>query len=534
MTDFGLKSEEDYFSLPELDQRLDLLFHLAENSDRIPLVRGGQGLGKTMMLDRLELKAQPNWQMCRILADPMLQPEQLFDRLGLCVQALEGVSVDTLVRRFEDLQNEGVLVVVAVDDAHLLPVSTIIALLRLSERRVGELPLVKVVLFADPEIDGHLKTPQIQAMNLQSLQILDLHPFDADQAKAYVQHILAGHGMDQTSFPVKEQAVERLIKESRGIPSIIEARVRELLGQGPDPDLPEAKASGRGLLSDLSGPALIGIGLVVLLVVAALIFQDHINTLFEDEKLAEQVLPEISTAREKVVPLQLPAEEEAKASVPAVKSPGVEKPQEVSEAEPSRSVDDAATPVVADAGLSQDQEGLVESPAVDVASEVTVSEEGVSVQPQLAEAAKESPSEEDAGSSSLATLAQEVEIKGQVTTAVVKQDVAPASALVREAGHDPYAWFLRQKPTDYTLQLVGLGSEAAAKKFISKHGITGSGRVFRSTLNGRPWYSVVYGVFANREAAVKGREQLPAGLNINKTGVWPRSYASIQDTIKKR
>ncbi|MET0083124.1 MAG: SPOR domain-containing protein [Sedimenticola sp.] len=531
---------DHYFSLPELEQRLDLLFHLAENSDRVPLLKAEEGMGKTMMLDQLEQRAQPNWHLCRILADAMLQPEQLIDRIGWCVQVQEVGNGDALMRRLEDLRNEGGRVIVAVDDAHQLPVSSIITLLRLSEKRSNGEPLVKVMLFARTDIDEHLATPQIQAMNPQALQMLDLPRYERSQGQAFVQHLLAVHGVDDSLVELNEQKVERLLKQSEGVPAAIEEGVTRLLAQA---DLGDGASRGVDipLLADLSGPAMVGTGLVLALVLITLLFQEQINSLFEGEEEVRQASQELTAPPETVVPLELPKPTRPGA-VPGVSVPVVAS-REVSEAEPAQPPEEAADSVSAERGPE------------------TVPEEGGTPAPQPSMATKEEPApaaekvEDAKPAKPRATevvqaevpMAAPVEDKLQPVNAPKEeaaQEVAKAPqpvkveparqvpAKVKEVSLSDEAWLLQQKPTDYTLQLVGLGSEASARKFIKDHGIKGKARVFESSLKGRPWYSVVYGVYGGRSAAVSGREKLPPG--IKKTGVWPRSYASIQDLIRKR
>ncbi|MES9937101.1 MAG: SPOR domain-containing protein, partial [Sedimenticola sp.] len=537
---------DPYFSLPELEQRLDLLFHLAENSDRVPLLKAEEGMGKTMMLDQLEQRAQPNWHLCRILADAMLQPEQLIDRIGWCVQVQKVGNGDALMRRLEDLRNEGGRVIVAVDDAHQLPVSSIITLLRLSEKRSNGEPLVKVMLFARTDIDEHLATPQIQAMNPQALQMLDLPRYERSQGQAFVQHLLAVHGVDDSLVVLNEQKVERLLKQSEGVPAAIEEGVTRLLAQA---DLGDGASRGVGipLLADLSGPAMVGTGLVLALVLITLLFQEQINSLFDGEEELRQASQELTAPPETVVPLELPKPTRPGA-VPGVSVPVVAS-REVSEAEPAQPPEEAADSVSAERGPE------------------TVPEEGGTPAQQPSMAAQEEPAPvaekvEDAKPAKPAKpaepratevvsaempVAAPVEDKLQPVNAPKKeaaQEVAKAPqpvkveparqvpAKVKEVSLSDEAWLLQQKPTDYTLQLVGLGSEASARKFIKDHGIKGKARVFESSLKGRPWYSVVYGVYGGRSAAVSGREKLPPG--IRKTGVWPRSYASIQELIRRR
>ena len=109
-----------FFSCPELSQCLDLLCHLTSSSDLIPLVQGERYSGKTTLLYQFQLLGQENWELCRIDANPMMHPEQLLTQLARSYGVREDVDqiAERLVERFQDLQREGVLPVVVVDDAH--------------------------------------------------------------------------------------------------------------------------------------------------------------------------------------------------------------------------------------------------------------------------------------------------------------------------------------------------------------------------------------------------------------------------------
>ncbi|MEJ2529897.1 MAG: AAA family ATPase [Gammaproteobacteria bacterium] len=182
-----------YHSSPELAQRTDLLRHLIENSNLIPLVKGAEGIGKSTFIRHLLELAPENWIAVEIAADVMLQPALLLAnlarRFGLDDRGEE--LMERLVSHFDDLRHDGLLPVIIVDDAHLLPEASIIVLLRLHERGEGGSPLAQILLFAQPEIDNILKTPQLRVMNLQSLQMLDMPVFTLEQTERFLEHILS-------------------------------------------------------------------------------------------------------------------------------------------------------------------------------------------------------------------------------------------------------------------------------------------------------------------------------------------------------
>lgn len=90
-------------------------------------------------------------------------------------------------------------------------------------------------------------------------------------------------------------------------------------------------------------------------------------------------------------------------------------------------------------------------------------------------------------------------------------------------------WYLGQPVGQYTLQLFGTSSEAAAQSQVREGG--GEYRYFRKLHQGQPLYVVTYGRFSSPEAAKSAVSALPARLQAGKP--WPRTFASIQQEIRQ-
>jgi DamX protein len=93
-------------------------------------------------------------------------------------------------------------------------------------------------------------------------------------------------------------------------------------------------------------------------------------------------------------------------------------------------------------------------------------------------------------------------------------------------------WLLRQKPSSYTIQLVGLQDEKGIAKFIRRHSLTGPIAYYRTQRSGKPWYPVLYGVYPTRGRASAARSNLPE--SVVKTGPWVRSLNAVQKDIRAR
>jgi len=539
-----------FFSTPELRQRLDLLRHLTDNSEKILLIKGVDGSGKSTLLQQFRWLSRDEWMICCLSADAMLQPDQffslLFRRFGLTDSTV--LNIDALVKRFEMLHAAGRLPVIVVDDAHLLPLATLIALFRLFERRPGNRALIRVVLFATPEINTQLQTPQLQAMNLQCIQSLDMPLFDMAQAQAFIEFLLDVED-NQQQLTLAAGRIERIVKDSGGVPGLLEAQLQSVFAVAPEP-VPESVVESAGkasigvrtILADLPVSVLVGVPLLALLLLLTLIFQDAINNLFDQTGVESVAQDTVTPGKDGLRPLKLPepdnrvepedtastVEEDLQEELPVVADVPAAGP-ELPELMPplQTEVDPLAEPEAASpASTAADEPKLPEvaASAADDAGMVTAIDTPQAAAPASGghPAAEEATVVDDARMVQPAAEEKPVGVLGESPTALDVSDKKPVK---------DEKWILTRRPEDYTLQLVGVRDEAAVKRFIGQHRLKGEAAYFKTIRSGQPWYAVIYGVYPDRSAALKGRETLPPALQ--KSDVWPRTFASIQAVVGK-
>jgi len=696
----GPERSEAYFSSPELAQRTDLLRHLTENSNLIPLVRGVEGIGKSTFIKHLLDLAPGNWIPAEIAADVMLQPEALLAKLaGLYdLDAASNQLMESLTLRFDDLRQDGFLPVIIVDDAHLLPEATVITLLRLHESGPNENPLAQILLFAQPEIDGLLNTPQLKVMNLQSLQLLDMPLFSKEQTRRFLEHLLAS-GQSILNRPLSQAQIEKVYRESSGMPGLIKQQAARLFESGE-------KGKARFDFAEfVSIRAVIGGGLVLIVVLLGLVYQDSINNMFSGDKKLSEVgqdvpvmsgktqqlaLPEFSSVEPGFVPEQttnsisgpddsgnnsvdtregsdmersvvaLPGAEQTQATT----APGDEAPEEQPVSTPdSGEYDEPAEEITAPPAETAAAPGLDEVPEPDpvrqqgpeqkqtppvkesVEKDVVmqlgatatgyqasepVAQPGITVETEPGKPAKttarleKSPAAQQVSSKevpvksklkapkitkpALPVTANKVPVepktqkslsKSRVKTRIpavppekkrpgspapvvqvkksyrgLAQESPPTPAPIEErstllvkkevpavklssapeakphkspvySGKKPAKrpqagspgtlredWLLKQKPSSYTIQLVGLQEEKGVKIFMRRHPLTGPVAYYRTKRNEKQWFPVLYGVFPNRERALQARDGLPE--NLRKSGAWLRTLGSVQKDIRAR
>lgn len=139
------------------------------------------------------------------------------------------------------------------------------------------------------------------------------------------------------------------------------------------------------------------------------------------------------------------------------------------------------------------------------------------------QAARQLPDGLDSWPRTIESVRQEMVAVTQTETA----NTAPAS----QAGIKDTAWVWSQDPNRYTVQLAAAESEASIQSVSGQLGLPGELVVVQTLHEGRHWYVLIYGSYASKEAAHKAIDRLP--LSLQKTGPWPRSFASLQSELSK-
>jgi len=506
--------QEFFFSTPELAQRLDFLRHLTENSDYVPLIKGGAGTGKTYMANRLQTLAGENWMLCRFEAKPELHPNELLAQCARCFGVKQSQSqgrlLEDLIHSLDDLRLAGRLPVILVDDAHALPPETLVFLFRLHAQPGGDFPLVRVVLFADPRIDDVLAAPQFESVDLQKLHTLEIPRLKAQQVAKFMKHALGDNeGVTNDSLSVDE--VIRLHRTSGGVPG----RLVELI---------EEEMSRRGVVK--AGPRrrlplkwLAGLAAMILLVSVVLMYQDDINRLFESQGSADQTLP-IPDGDPVALPVEGPREVLQDARRPD--SPGIQLFNPPSDEVPRAKARPGPPPPTK--GPLPDQPPRISAPTDEAGQGKPAQTPPAPRPPERQGAVKKPPA-------AFETPPRSAPKPANVTPAKIPSGPARSPATPTDKGWRREAWLLAQNPQAYTMQLLGVREEATLAQFIERYGLQDKALYYESRGKGKqPWFSLLYGVYPDRKAAEAGRRKLPAALR--KKDVWFRRLDAVQSEIR--
>jgi septal ring-binding cell division protein DamX len=107
--------------------------------------------------------------------------------------------------------------------------------------------------------------------------------------------------------------------------------------------------------------------------------------------------------------------------------------------------------------------------------------------------------------------------------------VVTSPVLSDSGGIKDTAWVWSQNPAEFTIQLAGASDEASLEAVMARLALPGELAVVQSQRNGQPWYTLVYGRFATKDAAQGTVSRLPATLK--KSGPWIRQFSALQSEI---
>jgi MSHA biogenesis protein MshM len=118
-------------------------------------------------------------------------------------------------------------------------------------------------------------------------------------------------------------------------------------------------------------------------------------------------------------------------------------------------------------------------------------------------------------------------IKKVMTTPISSTVTTPVTS--ESGGIKDTAWVWSQSPAEFTIQLAGASDEASIEAEMARLALPGELAVVQGQRNGQPWYSLVYGRFATKDAAQGTVSRLPAVLK--KAGPWIRQFSALQSEI---
>ncbi|MFV1984488.1 MAG: SPOR domain-containing protein [Thiohalomonadales bacterium] len=126
---------------------------------------------------------------------------------------------------------------------------------------------------------------------------------------------------------------------------------------------------------------------------------------------------------------------------------------------------------------------------------------------------------------------QENKAVTKIDSSIEKVNIIKSSTSLPKSVKEQSSWLWGQSPTNYTLQLLGTRNESSVKKFVLENNLQGKAIYFNVKRQGKDWFALVYGVYPDKNSALKARSSLSKTLQ--KAKPWPRNFASIHAELDK-
>lgn len=462
---------ETLYRSTALDMLCNSLLQQLAAGDKIHLVKGERGIGKTTFCLRLLCDAPEDMaiivfaagrrrtinDMFRALADGVTEPG------GSDTQTLATYAAQSVFR----LLRTGRQPVLLVDEAHQLRVTTLRMILRfqqaIEKQDAGRLNLV---LLGEREIDAKLEELDNTLPDDSRLHSHLLRPLNRNEIADYLAFRLKAAGGGPPPFSAAQ--LQQLQQKGGGLPGKIDRIACDLLngGQGG---------------SRLSRPGTLG--------AAAALAAAALTGIYFAGRSGEPERPQ-------------PAPRETKPPGPAVTPPAAAPAPPA----PQESTPPADEDFPADGELQAPPETPAPAPEPDEPDEPEIPDD-----PAI-------PEEPGADAEPVET---EDTASGPADAADGKPQTAPGEVPVTDSA----AW-LQQWPLDYyTVQLAGARNRerlaAVAEQYASDWPLV----VHETDRNGRSWYILLYGAYPDAQTARRAAQELPAELRGDQP--WPRLIGTL-------
>lgn len=195
---------------------LDALIYAITHGEGIVKVTGEVGSGKTMLCRMLE-GSLPSEVETVYIAHPRLGPEELLAaiaqemKLALPSEPQRLSATQAIYEHLLARLAQGRRVVLFVEEAQAMPVSTLEELRLLSNLETGSQKLMQIVLFGQPELDDLLLDPAIRPLRERIVHAFHLDPLAPADIRAYLDFRMrqAGYHGPEVFSPAAVRAIAR-------------------------------------------------------------------------------------------------------------------------------------------------------------------------------------------------------------------------------------------------------------------------------------------------------------------------------------
>lgn len=508
-------TEASFFSFPALDKIIENLQHQVQFSDLLLIVEGPYGSGKTSLFRNLIHREIENTKSLPIQAEATDTLIQIQQKISENLQDLGNANY--LDDNLKSLQSFSQTPLVVIDNAHVLSDTTLQELLRYKDELKHEHEInLKLILFANDGISNTLQ--KIAELDPNQMYVQNMPTYTEKLAAELIAHKchIAGYSGETL---LSESELQLIDKKSENTPlgimhqasNIIEKNIARRLNP-PSP---------------LWMKSLPGLALLFIALIAASIYFGILDT--------EQFLSKTEQVSEPT-PLNkeatLVTTENIKAFTPEPETAiGINNTS--SNAKPIERLEPATSIAhdinnKADATLMDDalkMEPSAPQPG-QIHTEKLTAEPAATETTTVTTALTNTPAPE--------TLPKKANKPKEISVNTNKKETIkplhPALKQLNTMGVHDTSWLLKQKNTEWTLQLLGAREPETLLTFSRQHGLSHKAAWYKTWLKGKPYYVLVYGNYSSRDQARESIAELPEKLQSIKP--WAKSIQSVQQAIK--
>ena len=216
------------------EEALERLAFAAEEVE-LALLTGEVGCGKTLLTRALVDRLGERYEVGMIL-NPRLAPRPFLRRVASELGVEEprfhaSDLLDQIHTRLLELDGQGRVALLVVDEAHLIPGKPTFEEIRLlTNFQLDDRNLIAIVLVGQPELRERLRHRAYRALTQRIGAEFHLTPLTAEDAIGYVNHRLRVAGA--TRPVLSEDAIRRLHAAAGGIPRVLNHLATQALLEG--------------------------------------------------------------------------------------------------------------------------------------------------------------------------------------------------------------------------------------------------------------------------------------------------------------